>query len=131
MLSENERVTAIEKLERDEFVIDCQKQDQFIQEGDNVCSDIRIEAEKTNLRLEMLRERVIDTTWNKMEVNSTALKSIQNDSLLFNFSIRKREPSEQKVLMFIINQRKMELMEKYRKMELKLKDCLNMSDFST
>ena len=50
----------IEKLERDEFVIDVEKQDQFIQEGDNVCSDIRNEADKTNLRLELLRERVID-----------------------------------------------------------------------
>lgn len=60
-------MTDIEKLERDEFVIDIAKQEQFIEEGDNVCNDIRNEAEKTNLRLELLRERVIDQTWNKME----------------------------------------------------------------
>lgn len=94
LLNDNETVTAIEKLERDEFVIDLAKQTQFIQEGDNVCDDIRKEAEKTNLKLEMLRERVIDSTWNKMDVNSTAMKSIQNDNLLFNFSIRKRTPVE-------------------------------------
>ena len=46
------------------------------------------------MKLEMLRERVIDSTWNKMDVNSTAMKSIQNDNLLFNFSIRKRTPVE-------------------------------------
>lgn len=59
-----------------------------------MCSDIRKEAEKTNLRLELLRERVIDSTWNKMEVHSQAMKSIQNDNLLFNFSIRKKTAYE-------------------------------------
>ena len=131
LLNDNETVTAIEKLERDEFVIDLAKQTQFIQEGDNVCEDIRKEAEKTNLKLEMLRERVIDSTWNKMDVNSTAMKSIQNDNLLFNFSIRKRTPVEQKTLMMCVNQRKIELMEKYRRMEHSLRECLNLTDFST
>lgn len=131
LLAENERVTEIEKLERDEFVIDVQKQLQFIQEGDNVCSDIRKEAEKTNLRLELLRERVIDSTWNKMEVHSQAMKSIQNDNLLFNFSIRKKTAYEQKVLNMLTNQRKIELMEKYRRIEMKLKETINMRDFST
>jgi hypothetical protein len=79
----------------------------------------------------MLRERVIDSTWNKMDVNSTAMKSIQNDSLLFNFSIRKRTPFEQKTLMMCVNQRKIELMEKYRRMEHSLRECLNLTDFST
>jgi hypothetical protein len=46
------------------------------------------------LRLELLRERVIDSTWNKMEVHSQAMKSIQNDNLLFNFSIRKKTAYE-------------------------------------
>lgn len=60
LLHENNNVTEIEKLERDDFVVDVEKQTQFVQEGDNVCSDIRGEADKTNLRLELLRERVID-----------------------------------------------------------------------
>ena len=79
------------------------KQEQFILEGDNVCSDIRKEAEKTNLRLELLRDRVIDSTWNKMDIHSTAMKSIQNDHLVYNFSIRKKTPQEQKLLSVIIN----------------------------
>ncbi len=90
MLHENNNVTEIEKLDRDDFVVDVEKQNQFIQEGDNVCSDIRNEADKTNLRLELLRERVIDQTWNKMETQSKAIKSIQADTLLFNFGVRKK-----------------------------------------
>jgi len=58
------------------------------------------------------------------------MKSIQNDSLIFNFSIRKKNTGEQKILTMLINQRKIELMEKYRKQENKLKECLNIKDFS-
>lgn len=131
LLGENERVTDIERLERDAFVVDLGKQEQFVQEGENVCNDIRKEAEKTNLRLELLRDRVIDSTWNKMDVHSIAMKSIHNDNLVFNFSIRKKTAHEQKLLAVIINQRRIELMEKYRRIELKLHETLNMRDFST
>jgi hypothetical protein len=76
LLSENEHVTDIERLDRNEFVVDLQRQKQFIDEGDNVCNDIRKEAEKTNLKLELLRDRIVEQTWDKMEVPSTAMKSI-------------------------------------------------------
>jgi hypothetical protein len=103
LIFDNDKVTDIEKLERDEFVVDLHKHEQFVLEGNNVCADIRKEAEKTNLKLELLRDRVIDSTWNKMEIHSTAMKSIQNNQLLFNFSIRKKTPAEQKILMILIN----------------------------
>ena len=131
LLSENDRVTDIERLERDEFVVDLLKQTQFVEEGDNVCADIKKEAEKTNLKLELLRDRIIDSTWNKMDVHSTAMKSIQNENLIFNFSIRKRTAAEQKTLTMLICQRKIELTEKYRRQENKLKECLNFIDFSS
>lgn len=76
LIFENEKVTDIEQLGRDEFVVDLHKHEQFVLEGNNVCADIRKEAEKTNLKLELLRDRVIDSTWNKMEIHSTAMKSI-------------------------------------------------------
>jgi len=129
-LDENETVTEIEQLERDEFVIDLLKQKQFIEEGDNVCTDIRKEAEKTNLKLELLKRRIEESTWAKMKDHSTAMQSIQNDGLLYNFSIRNRTEYEEKVYKMIVTQRKIELMEKYRRMENKLQECLNMKDFS-
>jgi len=58
LLAENERVTEIEKLERDEFVIDVDRKGKVFDEGDMECNEIRKEAEKTVLRLELLRERV-------------------------------------------------------------------------
>jgi len=130
LLSENERVTEIEQLERDDFVIDLPKQKQFVDEGENVCSDIRKEADKTNLKLELLKKRIEESTWNKMATHSLAMKSIQNDNLIFNFAIRKRTDEENKVMMMLVNMRKIELMEKYRRIENKLQSCLNMTDFS-
>jgi hypothetical protein len=58
LLADNERVSEIERLERDEFVIDVIRKDRVYSEGEKECEDIRKEAEKTVLRLELLRERV-------------------------------------------------------------------------
>ena len=58
LLSENERVTDLERLDRDEFVVDVKRKDQVFDEGEKECEEIRKEAEKTVLRLQLLRERV-------------------------------------------------------------------------
>ena len=68
LLAENERVTDIERLERDEFVIDVDRRDKVFDEGEKECSEIRKEADRTVLRLELLRERVKKSTWDTMEV---------------------------------------------------------------
>lgn len=67
LIAENERCTEIEMLERDEFVIDISRRDQVNQEAEKECEEIRGEAEKTVLRLELLRERVKKSTWDTME----------------------------------------------------------------
>lgn len=41
LLDENERVTDIEKLERDDFVIDVEKQKTMVDEGEAICENIR------------------------------------------------------------------------------------------
>lgn len=58
LLAENDRVTDIERLERDEFVIDTNRSVEVHEEGEKECEDIRKEAEKTVLRLQLLRKRV-------------------------------------------------------------------------
>ena len=68
LLAENEKVTDIERLERDDFVIDVERGQQINEEGEKICDEIRKEAEKTTLKLELLKERVQQSTWDKMEV---------------------------------------------------------------
>ena len=54
LIAENIRCTEIEKLERDE-VIEINRRDQVNEEAEKECEEIRQEAEKTVLRLELLR----------------------------------------------------------------------------
>lgn len=131
LLAENERVTDIEKLERDEFVIDVPRQSRVVNEGDKECEDIRREAEKTVLRLELLRDRVKKSTWDTMEEQQKAVKSIQNDTLVFNYPIRKREEHEERRFNQIINMRKIDLKERFDRLEKNLPEGLHELEFSS
>lgn len=112
LLSENERVTDLERLDRDEFVIDVKRKDQVFDEGEKECEEIRKEAEKTVLRLQLLRERVKQSTWDTMEVPQKAIQSIQSDTLIFNYPIRERNPAELRRLTQVESMRKVEIREK-------------------
>lgn len=92
--------------------------------------EIKEESEKKCLVLELLRERVEEKTWAKMETQQKAIKSISTDTLLMNFALRKREPKEEKILNYIKNQRVIELTEKYNRIEKQLKECLSEIEFS-
>lgn len=98
LLKENERVTDIECLERDDFIVDVYKQDEFVKNGEDVCEEIRKEAEKTNLRLELMKVKVSENTWDKMEVPQKAVKSINGKTLVFNYSVRKKTGYEDRLL---------------------------------
>lgn len=87
-------MSEIERLQRDDFVIDVERTEHINQEGEQICEEIRKEAEKTTLKLELLRERVQQSTWDKMEVQNKALRSVKGDMLVFNYGIRKRSAEE-------------------------------------
>lgn len=126
-------------LERDEFVIDTERRDKIEREGTQECADIRAEAERTVLRLELLRDRVEASTWAKMAGQqnaagdgepSRALKSIQNDTLVFNYPVRKRELAELRKLQMVVHARKMELREKLNRMENSIREAMDEEEFS-
>jgi len=130
LLAENEQVTDIERLERDEFIIDVARKEKVENEGEKECDEIRKEAEKTVLRLQLLRERVKQSTWDKMEVQQKAVKSIQSDTIIFNYPIRIRTAAEKRRLNQIISARRIELKEKIMRYESKLKEGLDQEEFS-
>lgn len=79
LLEENDRVTDIEKLERDDFVIDIIKKANLEKQGDDLCNDIRKKCEVTSLTMQLLAERCTQSTWDQMdgkENQSRACKSI-------------------------------------------------------
>lgn len=130
LLSENENVTDIERLERQEFCIDVERENSTRTQGEKWCQEIKEESDKKCLVLELLRERVIESTWNKMTVQSKAIKSISTDTLLHNFSLRKRTPMEEKCMRFAFNKRVLELTEKYQRIEAAIKECLDELEYS-
>ena len=79
----------------------------------------------TCLKLELYRERIKEQTWDNMEVQQRAVKSISSEEILHNFSIRKKNPEEQKILAIIIRQRQIELTEKYKRIEANMKEVLD------
>jgi len=130
LLDENSKVTDIEKLERDEFVVDTEKQKAMVEEGDKTCEEIREEAAKTQLQLELLKERTQELTWDKMEVQAKAVCSIRSDMLVHNYGIRKKETQETRRLEQIKNFRRNELRERIQRLEAKIEEVLPEKEYS-
>lgn len=102
LLEENERVTDIEKLDRDDFVVDVARKAALEKQGDDLCADIRKKCEVTSLTMQLLKERCKASTWDLMEIPSKGCKSIQSEKIIFNYAIRKRTPAEYRRLSTLI-----------------------------
>ena len=129
LLEENERVTDIEKLDRDDFVVDVARKANLEKQGDDLCADIRKKCEVTSLTMQLLKERCKNSTWDQMDVQSKGCKSIQSDKLIFNYAIRKRSDAEKRRLTTLIRQRKIEIRQKIDRMEQKLSEVVDEADF--
>ena len=130
LLAENERCTEIEKLERDDFVIDVNRKDRVERAGDEECDAIRKEAKWTCLKLQLLKERLSQQTWETMQVKQTAIASIYSDLLVFNYPIRQRTKAEKRRLAQMFNMRKIDLLDTMRNIDNKLVDTLNECEFT-
>jgi len=133
LLAENERVTDIERLDRDEFVIDLPRKAAVEDAGTAECDKIRSEAKKTVAKFSLLHERLKAKTWDQMEKDAQlkAVKSIMNETLIYNYPIRKRTAAETRRLNQVIYARKIELNEQLQHAENEIVDALNDSMFST
>lgn len=57
-----------------------------------------------------------------MEVQSKAIKSIQSDTLIYNYPVRNRENKELRHLKIAMNSRRIEMAEKLNRIEAALKE---------
>jgi hypothetical protein len=130
LLAENERCTEIEKLERDDFVIDVSRREKVEKAGDDECDAIRKEAKWTCLKLQLLKERLSQQTWETMGTKQTAIASIYSDLLVFNYPIRTRKKDEKRRLAQMFNMRKIDLLEQMKNIDNKLIDTLNECEFT-
>lgn len=95
MLLFNEQVPELEKLDRDEFVIDVEERKNIEKIGEMAAYDVRLESEKKNAKNAELLERIKDKTLRKMEEQSTIIGALRSGKQANNYTIRKLEPDEE------------------------------------
>jgi len=57
--------------------------------GSDEAERLRKQAEKENLAKELLKERIRDNTWGRMEVNSRVISAMVSENTVYNYGIRK------------------------------------------
>lgn len=102
----------------------------MIEEGEKECTTIRSNAARKVLELRLLRDKTKQTTWDIMEVKSTAACSLNTDRLIFNYAIRKKTVKEDKKLRQIMNFRKIEIRDQIARMEKEEEEILKNQHFS-
>lgn len=99
VINQNDQAPALEKIDREEFIIDFQKRDILISESDQLISAIRKEANDENMKLRVIKNRIKSECWDAMEVIGKSVKSFKPDIMLgkkidvTNYPLRKRDPA--------------------------------------
>eukprot|EP00825_Cyclidium_porcatum_P004670 TRINITY_DN1220_c0_g1_i2.p1 TRINITY_DN1220_c0_g1~~TRINITY_DN1220_c0_g1_i2.p1 ORF type:complete len:1061 (-),score=222.02 TRINITY_DN1220_c0_g1_i2:1563-4745(-) len=122
LLKENEQADELEKLNRDDFVIDIETRDHIIQEGTKEREKMKDLAKNENFKLEILHKRIKDRTWDQMKEHLTALNGLDLNIIVYNYHIRKRSPQELLQMKQIQDLRKIEIKEKQLRKENKTQE---------
>ena len=124
-LRHNQDVEENEQLEREEFVINQQKEEGLEQETGKLCDEIRVKAEKDNLKLQLLHSKVKERTWDTMAVQQRAITAIKGEKLVYNYGIRERTGQEKRRLEHIQNLRRVEMTDQLLTFEMESKNSTN------
>lgn len=130
MLKVNEKAPDLEKLDRDEFILDLKAKVQIEEMGKTDAKALKEEAKKKNLAQELLQKRIKEKTLDKMEVNSRVLSSFLTGQIVFNYTIRKLSTAEkvrnEKIKAF----RAVELREQKFRKENGIEEIIDYEDFA-
>lgn len=74
MISTNEALPDIERLGRQEFILDTEEYQRMLSEEEKLINDVREEIEFTNLAVMFMREHVKRSCWDKMAVKGRTIK---------------------------------------------------------
>jgi WD40 repeat protein len=94
LIAANEKAPELEKLDRDEFVLDLKAKQELEAEGLKAADELRRKAQKENMAQELLKERIKAKTWDSMEVQNKVVYCMNKDNMVHNYTIRKRAPEE-------------------------------------
>ena len=129
MLDMNEKVPELEKLDRDEFVLDLAKKQEIEQQGQLAADALREKAKRENLRKEILKERIKHKTINAMQVNSKVIASLNSKFEVYNFTLRKLSKQEENIWNKVKALRLMEFREQKLRQEKGISDPIKPEQF--
>lgn len=130
MLKANEKAPDLEKLDRDEFVLDLANKMKIENQGKEAAKKLKDEAKKKNLAQELLQQRIKIKTLDSMEVNSRILSAFLSGQIVYNYTIRKLVPMEISRLRKIRAFRAVELKEQQTRKENNQEEIINYEDFA-
>ncbi|CEO95160.1 Cilia- and flagella-associated protein 43 [Plasmodiophora brassicae] len=87
IVAHNETCPEAERLPLDDLVADVRLQQDLERRGERRVRRVRRDIEKTNLRLQLLRHRIKQETWDAMEVRDMIVTAFQTSSRVRNFPI--------------------------------------------
>jgi hypothetical protein len=99
-ISKNETLPVLEKLEKEEFIIDFKERERLLLMADEKIKRVRDEIETLNLKKRVIRGRIMTECWESMTEIGRSIKSFNPDAItstileVNNYPIRKRDQDD-------------------------------------
>jgi WD40 repeat protein len=111
VVSKNSRVADLEKMEREEFVVDLEAQISQVEKNDVRALEVRHSILDHNHSVNLVTKRIREECWDSMEVPAKELHALKSGVVVRHFPIRKLGTQEQKKLDKVKVMRRIELRE--------------------
>ncbi|EAR97028.3 hypothetical protein TTHERM_00196190 (macronuclear) [Tetrahymena thermophila SB210] len=121
----------LEKLERDDFVIDIDTKNKILDSGKQQRKQIKETAKRENLKQEIIHSKIKEKTWDQMAVQLKGINGLKSKYLVYNYHIRKRTADEERKLKIVKDLRRIEIREQKARKEAKdqvLKEIIPVED---
>lgn len=127
LIDQNRRAEEIDKIERDEFCLDLELRTKMLTDGEKGVEAIRKEAYTKNLRQELMHKKIMMNTYSKVDTHLKTVTGLVENTLVFNFVVRKREKMETEKYRMFGNLRQVELTEKKWRKENGLEEIVDLN----
>ncbi|KND03537.1 uncharacterized protein SPPG_01017 [Spizellomyces punctatus DAOM BR117] len=99
-IAKNDSLPSLERLDREEFVLDYEERDRLLGKADGKVREVRREIEEDNMKKKVIGARIKQECWDSMEIIGQSIKSFNPDPLtgrhtvVPNYPIRKQSLEE-------------------------------------
>jgi len=109
LLDRNEKAPGLEKMTREEFVIDLAAKEKQEKKNEDDARFVRADIQNNDLSVDLVTERMKTECWDSMNVQGSEVHALKSGRILRNFPIRKADPADQKIMGKVQLARKIEL----------------------